>query len=92
MWRGVVEVLLEIDLVVAEGGLGLGARGLEGGVDVVRPLGELHAAPAAAGRRLDDDRIADRLGDVPGVVEGRDAAVGAGDAGHAEASSSSPWR
>ena len=35
MWRGVDEVLLEIDLVVAEGGLGLGAGGLEGGLDLV---------------------------------------------------------
>ena len=78
------EVLLEVDLVVAEGGLGLGAGGLERRLHFVGVARELHAAAAAAGGRLDDDRVAEGLGDLAGLVEGGDRTVGAGDAGHAE--------
>jgi hypothetical protein len=38
--------------------LAFGPRGAEGGLELLR-TGELHAAPAAAGGGLDDDRIAD---------------------------------
>ena len=78
------EVLLEVDLVVAEGGLGLGAGGREGGLHVGGGAGELHAAAAAAGGRLDDHRVAERLSDLPRLVERRHRAVRAGNAGHAE--------
>jgi hypothetical protein len=57
------EVFLDIDLVIAEGGLCLGPRGAEGGFQLIGGPGELHAAPAAARRRLDDDRVADLGGD-----------------------------
>ena len=78
------EVLLEVDLVVAERGLGLGARGREGGLHVGGGAGELHAAAAAAGGRLDDHRVAELPGDLPRLVERRHRAVRAGHAGDAE--------
>ena len=56
------EIFLEIDRVVAERGLRLGARGGERVETGRRRLArDLHAAPAAAGRRLDQHREADRL-------------------------------
>jgi hypothetical protein len=57
-----LQVFLDIDFVVAEGGLCLAAGGAEGNFDFFVVLGDLHAAPAAAGGCLDDDRIADFLG------------------------------
>ena len=56
-----LEVALHVDRVVAEGGLGLGLGGRDGLDQVVRGLGDLHAAPAAAGGGLDQHREADRL-------------------------------
>ena len=57
---GPLDVLLEVDLAVAEGLLGLAPGDVEllGEGDVV--VGDPHAAPAAARDRLDDDRVADR--------------------------------
>ena len=56
----VLEELLHVHRRVAEGRAGFGARRLHR-VDQ-RRLGvhDAHAAPAAAARRLDDDRVADR--------------------------------
>ena len=71
MWRGLLEVALHVDRVVAEGGLGLGLGGLDGLDQVVRGLGHLHAAPAAAGRGLDQHREADGLGRRDGLLLGR---------------------
>ena len=51
-----LEVLLDIDRIVAEGGLGLGLGGLERVDEVVLRARHLHAASAAAGGGLDDDR------------------------------------
>ena len=61
---GALDQLLEIDLVAAEGGLGLAP----GGVDVVEEArlvaDDPHAAAAAAPRRLEHQRIADLAGDA----------------------------
>ena len=57
------EIFFDVDGVVAEGLARLGARHRERARKIRQPLGDLHAAPAAAGRRLDDDRIADLGGD-----------------------------
>jgi hypothetical protein len=46
---------------------------------------DLHAAPAAARRRLDQHRIADLVRPRAALLEVGDAAIGAGHAGHAEA-------
>ena len=53
------KVLLEVDRIVAEGGLGLGAGEREGLGCAVGIVDHLHAAPAAAGHRLDQHRPAD---------------------------------
>ena len=73
-----LEVALHVDRVVAERGLGLGAGGGDRLGEVVRGLGDLHAAPAAAGRGLDQHREADLLGRGDGLFLGGHRAVGAG--------------
>ena len=87
-----VEILLDVDAVVAEGGLGLGAGGRPGDRAVSSLLRDLHAAPAAAGRRLDDDRVADLRGGRHGFVLGRRLALGAGDHRECPAPPPSAWR
>src|SRR5690606_4789291 len=78
------EKLLDINRIVAEGGLCLGPGGLERVNEVRLAAGDLHAAPATAGGRLDDARIADLLRDALGLVHVGDAALGAGHAGDSE--------
>ena len=73
----VAEVLLEIDGVVAERGLGLVAGLLHQRLELVGPGADLHAAPAAARGGLDDHRIADLLGDLRRLDGIGDRAVGA---------------
>ena len=63
MWRGFSRIFLEIDRIVAEGGLGLAARGRKRVGELGLAARDLHAAPAAARRRLDQHRIADLGGD-----------------------------
>ena len=58
----VVEVALDVDGGVREVRLALPLRGLEGTVDVVGRAGDAEPLPAATGRRLDRDRVADLLG------------------------------
>ena len=58
-----VEIFFEIDGIVAESGLGFAARAGERMREIFGRTRDLHAAPAAAGRRLDEHRIADLLGD-----------------------------
>ena len=71
------QVLLNIDLIVAEGGLGLAAGQAEGTVDFFRALGNLHAASAATGRRLDEDGIADLTRGLAGFFHAFHRALGA---------------
>src|SRR5690606_25846338 len=59
-----LEIFLDIDGVVAERSAGLRTRRGEGERQVVLRARHFHAAPAAAGRRLDDDRVADTRGDA----------------------------
>ena len=72
-----LQVFFEIDRVVAERGLGLGAGGGERGRKLVLQMRDLHAAAAAAGRGLDQHRKADVAGDRERILVGGDAAVGA---------------
>ncbi len=58
------DVFLDEDAVVAEGGARLVAGGAETLAHLGVALGEPHALAAAAGGRLDHDRIADALGDL----------------------------
>ncbi len=71
---GMGEIFLEIDGVVAERGARLVARGDERGLELVLEQRELHAAPAAAGRGLDQHRIADVARNGPGLLEIADQA------------------
>ena len=60
---GPLEVPLEIDAVVAEGRLRLSLRRLDRGSELAGRAHDAHAASAAAGRRLDDQRRLARLRD-----------------------------
>src|SRR5664280_139804 len=66
----VLEELLQVERVVAKAGHGLGAADLECGFQLARRAHEAHALAAAAGRRLDQDRIANprRLFERVGLV------------------------
>ena len=66
-----VQVFLDIHRVVAEAGPGLGAGDAPCLLDLVRALGHLHAAAAAAGGSLDQHRIADPCGDRARLVQVR---------------------
>ncbi len=79
-----LEIFLHIDFVIAEGGLGLGTSGEEGGFDFLLGFRDLHAAPAAAGGGLDDDRIAHLGGDALGGAEIGHATVRARNDGDSE--------
>ena len=59
--------LLQEDLVVAEGGLGLAPPGGDLLVQLALAFDLPHAAPAAAPARLQHERIADLRGDPPGL-------------------------
>ena len=57
-----LDVLFQIDAAVAEGRLGLGPGLLQGHLQHQLVQRHAHAAPAAAGRRLDQHRKADLVG------------------------------
>ena len=57
-----LDVALAEDPAVAKARLGFAARGLERLLEPVGGAHDAHPAPAAAGRRLDDQRVADLLG------------------------------
>src|SRR5579871_2192454 len=59
-----LDVLLDVDVGHAEGRLGFALRRLHRVRQLARRADDAHAAPAAAGRRLDDDRVADFLRDL----------------------------
>ena len=75
--------LLQVHLVVAERGAGLGAGGLVVRLKVGGVMDLAHALAAAAGGRLDEHRIAHALGELASLLHGIDAAIGTGDGGHA---------
>ena len=83
-WRGSIDVLLEVDRVVAEARRGLGARGAVG-ARRARPRGVDHAHPlaAAAGRGLEHHRIADLRGRGRGRLEVGQRVAAAGHHRHA---------
>src|SRR6185312_13153908 len=68
------QIFLDIDSVVAEGRPGLRPRGRQRDREVLGAVCDLHAAPAAAGRRLYDDGIADPIGDARRLAIVGDAA------------------
>src|SRR5690606_40850873 len=58
------EIFLDVNCVIAEGCAGFGAGGCKSDGKIFLAAGNLHAASATTGRSLDDDRIADFLGDA----------------------------
>src|SRR6185312_1977473 len=68
------DVALEVDVGVAEPGLRLAARGRQLRREARLVLDDLHPAPAAARRGLDDDREADPLDRLFGLAIGLDDA------------------
>ena len=62
--------LLQVDLVVAERGAGLGAGGLVVRLKVGGVVDLAHALAAAAGGRLDEHRIAHALGEPASLLHG----------------------
>src|SRR5690242_21774124 len=73
-----LEILLEIDIAIAESRLGFGLRGLDGVLELRFAARHLHAAPTATRRCLDQHRIADVLGDAAGLADFIDAAIRSG--------------
>ena len=65
MCRGLHDPALEVDGAVAERGAGFGARGPDRAEQIAGAIDDAHALAAAAGDRLDDQRIADRVGRPP---------------------------
>ena len=78
-----LDVLLDVDVADAERRLGLALRGLDGVRQLAGRAHDAHAAAAAAGGRLDDDRIADLLGELERLLLALDRAVAAGQDRHA---------
>lgn len=76
---------LQIDAAVAERGLRLALRERQLGLELRRIVRDANAAPAAAGGRLDHDRIADARGHVARGVERLHDAVAAGHRRHVRA-------
>ena len=61
------EIFFHVDGVVAEGGARFGRRLAHQAFELVLVGHDLHAAPAAARRRLDQHRIADLGGELLGL-------------------------
>ena len=77
------DVLLHVDVADPERGLGLALRRLQRLRQLAGDVDDAHAAAAAAGRRLDDHRVADVLGDLQRLFLALDRAVAAGQDRHA---------
>src|SRR5690606_38966705 len=73
-----LDELLDVDAAVAEGRLGLRARGHELLLELGLVAGHAHAAAAAARARLDHDGVADVGGHARRLGHVADLAVGAG--------------
>ena len=86
----VVEPLLEVQRVVAERGPRLGPADLDRGFELARRADHAHALAAAAGRRLEQHRVADALRLVEGVLVVAQHPVRAGDRRQAEAAEEPP--
>ena len=84
MCLGLVQVFLEIDRIVAERRFGLALRGGDRFEEIVGDPRDLHAASAAARRRLDEHGIADLGGDLQRLRLVADRAGRTGHAGNAE--------
>ncbi len=78
---GLDDELFEIDVAVAEGGLGLGLGRIERRPQADVVVDDPHAAAAAAGDGLDDDRVADLVGELHRLGLVGDGAFGARDDG-----------
>ncbi len=57
---GTRKIFFEVESIIAERGLGLGARGCERDGELFGCVGDFHAAPAPTGGGLDQQRKADR--------------------------------
>ena len=80
---GLHEVLLDEDVVIAEGLARLALDELERGDDVLGHLAQAHAAAAAAGRRLEDDGEAEADGLLERLLPVAQGLGAAGDDRHA---------
>ena len=78
------EIFFHVDGVVAERRARFGRRLAHQAFELVVGLDDLHSAAAAARRRLDQDRIADLLGELVGLGDAGQRAVGAGHQRQAE--------
>ena len=78
----VVEVALDVEGAVLEGGLGLAAGALEGGLDLVGASHDAQAAPAAAANGLERHGVAELIREATRVVGGFHRVERAGDDGH----------
>src|SRR5262249_3868088 len=74
-----LQVFLEENAAVLERGLGFLARRLEPGDEAVVVASNAHAAAAATGRGLDQDRVADVPGDAERLILGGGQPVRTGD-------------
>ena len=70
--------LFEIDLIVSKGFLRLMTRTVESRLEAGLVMRDAHAAAAAAGSRLDHDRIPDFFRDFDRVLLGLDDSIAAG--------------
>ena len=80
---GLDDRLLEVHAAVPEGALGLGRRHPVGLLDLVRPGHHAHAAATAAGRRLQQHRVADLAGQLGRLGGTRQALLAARHQRHA---------
>ena len=80
---GLHQVLLDEDVLVTEGLLGLALHQVKGGDDLLRCVAAAHPPAAAAAGRLEDDGEAVFDGLCKGLLPVLQGTVGAGDGGHA---------
>ena len=78
---GMLDVLFEIDFGVAKGRFGLGLGLLQGRFQRQVVQGHAHSAPAAAGRRLDQHRKTQLVGQRYRVALALDQTLAAGHGG-----------
>ena len=80
---GLHQVLLDEDVLVAEGLFGLALHQVKGGNDLLRCVATAHPPAAAAAGRLEDDGEAVFDGLCKGLLPVLQGTVGTGDGGHA---------